>query len=261
MPGVDSDSDNGMELRDLLSDGEFPFRAPRIRPPAQNRVTAFHQLAKVFNDDPAVILQKLVDIAVEFCGADSSGISLEERGESGELRFRWVAVAGTFSQFLGGTTPRFFSPCGTTLERNRPQLYRVTRRYYDFLGIEAEPITDGMLIPWEANGVRGTIWAVSHRSREAFDIKDYELLDGVAEFVAIAIRQQIALREKQELAAYVAVTNELAHEINNPLQSVTNALYVADQSYEDPRRFVRIAAEELQRVTELVKRLLTTPAA
>jgi hypothetical protein len=49
----------------------------------------------------------------------------------------------------------------------RPHLYRVTKPYYDFLGVTAKPITDGMLIPWEADEIQGTIWAVSHTSEEA----------------------------------------------------------------------------------------------
>jgi signal transduction histidine kinase len=256
MHSVGENSETGMEMRDLLNDNAFRFRHPRIRPQTQNRFAVFHQLAEVFNGKPEVLLQKLVEIAVEFCGADSSGISLEEPNESGDLHFRWVAIAGSFSQFLNGTTPRFFSPCGTTLERNMPQLYRVTERYYDYLGIEAEPIADGILIPWVVDNVRGTIWAVSHRSREAFDFQDYQLLDGVAEFVAIAIRQQNAFRQKQELALNAALANELAHQINNPLQSVTNAIYIAEHA-SNPRQYVKVAARELQRVTELVKKLLT----
>ena len=92
---------------------------------------AYRTLAQVFADSPDVILQKLVETATSFCGADSAGISLEQTADSGERVFRWVAISGSFAGFLGGTTPRFFSPCGTTLDSARPQLYRVTKTYYD----------------------------------------------------------------------------------------------------------------------------------
>ena len=54
-----------------------------------------------------------------------------------------MAVAGSFSQYLNGTTPRFYSPCGTCLDRGVPQRYAVTEPYYNFLGITAQPIREG----------------------------------------------------------------------------------------------------------------------
>src|SRR5580698_4054986 len=157
-------SDPGMELHDLLSDREFLSRQDDSNR-AKKRFQALQMLAHVFTESPDVVLQKLVDIAVEFCGADSAGISLEELAEEGNPKFRWVAISGSFSQYVNGTTPRFFSPCGTCLSTGRPQHYRVTKPYYDFLGVVAEPITDGLLIPWTSDHSRGTIWAISHGSR------------------------------------------------------------------------------------------------
>jgi hypothetical protein len=101
-----------MHLSDLLSDKEFLNRSDDAQRAAR-RLEAFQIIANVFTAPPEVVLQKLVDVAVDFCGADSSGISLEETGEQGDPRFRWIAIAGTFSKYLHGTTPRFFSPCGT----------------------------------------------------------------------------------------------------------------------------------------------------
>ena len=185
------DAASGMELRDLLEDAEFPFRKKRVRKDIY--VTeAYRTLARVFAESPEAIFQNLVKAATTFCGADSAGISLEEGNcGDGEPKFRWIAVSGTFAPFLNGTTPRFFSPCGTTLNRGRAQLYRVNTAYYDYLGIKADPITDGILIPWQTSGMRGTIWAVSHRHREAFDIEDFKLIDGLADFAAIAIENRV----------------------------------------------------------------------
>ncbi len=177
----------GMELRDLLLDPEFPRRKKRRREPVSEG-DALRHLARVFADSPELILQSLVDLVVETCGADSSGISLEEKSETGEPRFRWAAVAGSFEAFLNGTTPRFFSPCGKCLDTGRAQLYRVTKPYYDYLGITAEPITDGLLIPWVNEEMRGTLWAVAHEREEAFDLIDYKLLNSLADFASMAVR-------------------------------------------------------------------------
>lgn len=248
-----------MELWDLLSDRDFRRRPERTQSGLQNSGDAFVRLAGVLFWDAKTVLQELVKVAVEFCGADASGISMEECVD-GQLRFRWVAIAGTFSEYLNGTTPRFFSPCGTTLARGRPQLYRVDQRYYDWLGISAPPIRDGMLIPWQVENTRGTIWAVSHGSPQTFDYRDYQLLDSIAQFVALAIQRQNAVRQQQEIAAYAELVNQLAHELNNPLQGATGALYLAEHD-DNSERYVKMAAHELQRVSEIVSRLVSLRAA
>lgn len=191
-------SDTGMELRDLLNDPEFIDRTGKKRD-YHEPFEALRRLTQVFAERPQDVLQELVNVAVSCCGADSAGISLAEPNESGEPTFRWIAISGSFEQYLGGRTPRFFSPCGTCLDRGRAQLYRVTKPYYDFLGVAAEPITDGMLIPWETDAIRGTIWAVSHSSHRAFEPQDYHLLRSLADFVGIILRQQ-AVEEKAKLA-------------------------------------------------------------
>jgi signal transduction histidine kinase len=182
-----------MELIDLLSDREFLDRGTSSSR-AVDRFEAFQILSRVFVDDPKVVLQKLVDVAVEFCGADSAGISLEESDDPVNPHFRWIAISGSFAQYLHGTTPRFFSPCGTCLSSGRPQHYRVSKPYYDFLGVTAEPINDGLLIPWTSDESKGTIWAVSHGSRQTFTPDDYRLLSTLADFVSISVR----LTERQQ---------------------------------------------------------------
>lgn len=189
--------ESGMELRDLLQDPEFPLRKNRVRQ-GTSAADAYRTIARVFADDPSVVLQHLVEAATTFCGADSAGISLEEGDDKGPRRFRWIAISGSFAPFLGGTTPRFFSPCGTTLDCGRAQLYRVGQSYYEFLGVKADPITDGILIPWRAGQVRGTLWVVSQRCREAFDIEDFKLIDGLAEFAALAVGNRFQKEKPQK---------------------------------------------------------------
>lgn len=254
--------DPGMELRDLLKDADFAARAQSPRNRDRN-ISALRGLARVFAEQPERVLQELVDLAVECCGADSAGISLEETSESGERIFRWVAISGSFAQYLHATAPRFFSPCGTCLDSGRPQLYRVTKPYYDFLGVSADEITDGMLIPWINETLRGTIWAVSHHSRETFQIEDYELLSSLADFASIALRhqhQQRALREREKEAALAAKANELAHLINNPLQSLTNTIYLAREGGADVQTLLEQAEDELTVLSGLVRKLLKRTA-
>lgn len=247
-----------MDLRDLLSDPEFRKRKKKGREEKRESL-ALRRLARVFAEKPEIVLQELVDIAVSYCGADSAGISLEEALESGERHFRWIVVSGEFKPYLNGTVPRHSSPCGTCLDSNRPQVCRVPKSYYDRVGQAAKPITDGVLIPWKSNEQSGTIWAVSHHSPEAFDLDDYTLLSSLADFASIAIRhqsQQQSLRKKEHEAASAETANELAHLINNPLQSLTNTIYLARRGGEDAVTYLEQASEDLSRLSALVNRLL-----
>ncbi len=63
-------------------------------------------LARAFVESPDTILQELVNAAVELCGADSSGISIEREDESDAEFYQWVATAGAYSGFLNATLPR-----------------------------------------------------------------------------------------------------------------------------------------------------------
>ncbi len=247
-----------MELRDLLSDRAFLSRTGKRRD-LQQPLDALRRITQVFATHPEDVLQELVNVAMTCCGADSAGISLEEPDQSGKPTFRWVAVAGSFSQYTEARTPRFFSPCGTCLDSGRPHLYRVTKPYYDFLGIIAKPITDGMLIPWEADQMRGTIWAVSHTSALAFERADYELLKSLSDYVAVIIRQQRAdekARQAAKAEASLERAHKMAHQINNPLQSLTNTLFLASQGGPATQSYIQSALVELASLSDRVRRLL-----
>jgi hypothetical protein len=247
--------DTGMHLRDLLADQDFIRREKNNRDPNRESV-ALRRLSRLFADKPESVLQELVDTAVKLCGADSSGISLEEP-ENGT--FRWIVVAGSFAPYLNGRTSRTYSPCGTCLDLGRPQLYSVTQPFYDHLGVTAEPILDGMLIPWSNEFMRGTLWAVSHNSNECFTSTDYELLNSLADFASIILRhqrQQEILRENERTRAAAEMANKLAHRINNPLQSLTNTLYLAQRGTGDIAPHLAQAAADLQILSRQVATLL-----
>ena len=247
--------DSGFVLRDLLTDREFTLRARKARN-ANRESMALRRLSRLFAESPETVLQALVDTAVEFCGAESAGISLEEP-EGGT--FRWIVVAGSFAQYLGGRTPRNYSPCGTCLDSGRAQLYRVTKPYYEYLGVTAEPIVDGMLIPWSNEFLRGTLWAVSHDSAEAFGPDDYELLNSLADFASIVLRHQHQnklLRESERTKGVAEMAHKLAHRINNPLQSLTNTIFLARNNQDNVGEYLAQAEADLQRLSQQVARLL-----
>lgn len=67
-----------------------------------------------------------------------------------------------------------------------------------------------------------------------------------------------ALRRSEKLAAVGQLASSIAHEINNPLEAVTNLIYLVRhaQSLEEVREFATQAEAELSRVAEIVTQTL-----
>lgn len=93
----------------------------------------------------------------------------------------------------------------------------------------------------------------------AFEPQDYELLKSLSDFAAIILCQQAAeklARRLERAEASSARAHQMAHQINNPLQSLTNTMYLARQGGPNAQAYVESAFEELNRLSERVKRLL-----
>jgi PAS domain S-box-containing protein len=87
-----------------------------------------------------------------------------------------------------------------------------------------------------------------------------EILGGVAVNTDVTQiqHQEEALRRSEKLAAVGQLASSIAHEINNPLESITNLLYLVrhSNSMEDVQQYAEIAQEELARVTEITLQTL-----
>jgi PAS domain S-box-containing protein len=70
--------------------------------------------------------------------------------------------------------------------------------------------------------------------------------------------QDEALRRSEKLAAVGQLASSIAHEINNPLESITNLLYLIRQSdtMKDVQHYTTLAQSELARVTEITLQTL-----
>ncbi len=266
MSAVDSiTADTGLEVIDLVEDASFAKRHLHERD-IVTQMEGMRRVARAFVDSPDTILQELVNAAVELCGADSSGISIQQETGRDEDYYHWVAAAGAYSGFLNAVLPRSPSACGVCLERGRPQLFRVTQRFFDLLGVEAPEVTDGILLPWNEGETRGTIFVMAHGRDEAFDGNDVRMMRVLADFVAMGVRhkrQQKQLMEQAMLGAAAGMANELAHRINNPLQSITNLVYLAAGGgvAGDARALADELSEPVQRLSVLAARLLSLPTA
>jgi hypothetical protein len=222
-------ADTGLEVLNLRDNATFADRRLHTRD-VSLQAEGMERLARAFVERPDTILQELVNAAVELCGADSAGISIEKEGGSDTEFYHWVATAGQYSGFLNAVLPRYPSACGLCLERGQAQHFRVGQRFFDILGVEAPLVTDGILLPWQVDDTRGTIFVMAHGRTEAFDGEDARMMQLLANFAAMGFRQQRQqkeLMEKERAAAAAAMANDLAHKINNPLQALTNQLYIA----------------------------------
>jgi two-component system NtrC family sensor kinase len=73
-------------------------------------------------------------------------------------------------------------------------------------------------------------------------------------------RSQEALRVAEHLAATGRLAHSIAHEINNPLEAVTNLLYLLQQEIDEGTRaseYLQIAERELARVSHITKQTLS----
>lgn len=71
-------------------------------------------------------------------------------------------------------------------------------------------------------------------------------------------RAEQALLQSEKIAAVGRLASSIAHEINNPLEAVTNLLYLAQRSAspQETRKYLTTAESELQRVSVIASRTL-----
>jgi hypothetical protein len=262
---IPESKDTGLEVIDILSDPQFALRKLHVRD-VSVQMAGLQRLARAFVENPETILQELVNTAVALCGADSAGISIEREDGTDKDFYHWVATAGAYSGFLNAILPRYPSACGVCLERGRPQLFRVSQRFFEILGVEAPLVTDGILLPWQAEGTRGTIFVMAHGRDEAFDSGDTRMMQMLADFATMGFRQQRQQKRliaQERAAAAASMANELAHKINNPLQSITNVIYLAARSETNPelRALATDLGGDIKKLSALVQQLLALPLA
>ncbi len=79
--------------------------------------------------------------------------------------------------------------------------------------------------------------------------------------ISVQKATEAALLEQEKLATATKLLNELAHNINNPLQSLTNLVYLAaeTQSGTDAKTLAQEMSSDLKRLSELVRKMLELP--
>jgi len=95
-------------------------------------------------------------------------------------------------------------------------------------------------------------------SRQALKADGSAILE-INRDITVQLRAEDALRKSERLAAMGRVAGIIAHEINNPLESITNTFYLLRQHPsldEEARYFAKLGEEELLRVSHITRQTL-----
>lgn len=244
------------DLDDVLITGALERRGRPARPQDEN--LALQKLMQCFAHNPELLVQRLVEICRELCGADSVGITMQELLPNGTQVYRWTTTAGPIDYLRGHAIEWDKNPCALVVKRGAAQLFQRPSRFYRGLFGLPAMIMEGLLVPWEVEGkILGAIWIMSHTKDKNFDGEHLRLTRSLAAFTTQALRIVEAEKSKRERESYrsaAAVANQLAHELNNPLQALTNTLALLDQKRN--AKVIRVARQQLDRMINLVKTIL-----
>jgi hypothetical protein len=214
------------------------LKARPSRPPnyeAEHRALAL--LAKEMAENPRNMLQKVVEMAVELCAADTAGISILE----GDV-FRWESLAGVLSPYLNNTLPRDASPCGVCIDQNATQLMYLPDRCFPALSVEPRAV-EALLVPFHHHGKPvGTVWIVAHTNQRKFDREDERIVRTLSGFAAAGWQLWKAFRTEAESSKkkdeFLAM---LGHELRNPLAAIVSANNVMQNVGIQEPKAVRVA--------------------
>ena len=172
-------------LEAVISTAELAWR-PTRPPDYRAESQALVELAEHMARTPQEILQRLVETALKLCHAGSAGVSIIE-DEHGLEIFRWHALTGALATHLWGTTPRYFSPCGTVVDTNAIQKMSNLELHYRYFAEVKPTVVEALLIPFTVEGKTvGTIWVVTHDSTHQFDAEDARLIADLGKFASAA---------------------------------------------------------------------------
>jgi signal transduction histidine kinase len=227
---------------------------------AEIEIESLRKLAQKFSTDSSDLLTATVETVCELCGADSSGITVTDALPDGSEGLRWIATTGRIQELGLQELPRQYSPCGTVLDRNSPQLFSYPGHYFTYIE-NSWDVVELLLVPWEVGvATRGTLWAVMQNDSRKFNREDLRVLQTLVVFAGAAVARnemEHSRRSQESIASAARVANELAHAVNNPLQALTNSLYLVDAGSTE---HLQDAKQELERLNSLVGEILQSSA-
>ena len=236
-------------LDDVVINAELRYR-PSRPPDYKAERDALIELSHTMADAPQMILQKLVETALDLCRAETAGISLLQN-HGGEEEVGWEALTGVHARRIS-TMPRHASPCGTTMNRNTTQ--RRAERVFPALKL-VPPVVEGLVIPFHVAGKPiGTLWVVAHKEHRKFDCEDERNVRTLAQFASAAWQLWNA---RATAEAAVESEHERSSELATANQRLQSQVSERERAEEDLRQLI----EELEtRAEERTSDLVTANA-
>jgi len=215
MAEVNDHGTSATSIDEVLITPELAVR-PSRSPDYEAQSQAILDLADELRTNPGGVLQKVAQLAMKLCGADSAGISILEKGAPSEI-FRWRAIAGGFAHNLHGSLPRDSSPCGTVVAQNRVLLFNQPERFYPELRGVLPRIYEPLVAPWPLEGTPGgTLWVLAHSPEHRFDAEDARIVEILARFASGAYQTVLALERAR--ASQADLEKRLQDEPNDPVR-------------------------------------------
>ena len=212
------------------------FQRPARAPDLTIELDAYRELSALMTVDPVAAIQRFLDLSVELCpAAGSAGLSEISEDSEGAPIFLWTAMSGAFARYVGGTTPRDFSPCGLCLDQHHTILLDRPARVFTYFD-DAEPeIVEGLIVPLYDTGKRpiGTLWVTSHEQGGEFDATDARIMEQLAVQLVLAIklrRKAAVLVELEEVVRDKDVlVQEVRHRVKNMIQMTSGLLRLQER--------------------------------
>lgn len=193
-------SHTSVGLNAVLTTDELGRRSARS-PDYAAEARALADLAGTLAEHPRALLQRLSELAMELCRADSAGVSILEQSD-GPGVFRLYAIAGEFAHSRWSTIARDASPSGVVLERDTPLLFAYPERHFPYPVAVDPPIAEMLLVPFHTEGQPvGTVWVIAHTPDHQFDSEDARRLTSLSRFAAAAWQTVAALDAAQTAKA------------------------------------------------------------
>ena len=149
----------------------------------ETEARALRLLVQALAADPLGLFQKIADVALEVCRADSAGVAVVE--PDGAV-MRWHAVSGALAANAKATMP-WQARSRDVMGQHRVLLFKDPAGMFPELRDVEPPFYESLVASWDIGGQPvGTLWAIAHSPNRHFDAEDARLLSVLAPFGAAA---------------------------------------------------------------------------
>lgn len=214
------------------------------------------------------LFSEILDAAIELTDASFGTLQILEDGVLRLVAHR--AVSPEFVGFFREVSHATPAVCSAAFRSNArviiedvasDELFKGTESREVLLraGIRAVQSTPLIGISGELMGMLSTHFRFRHRPPDRA-LRYLDLLAGRAAILVEQVKTAEIQRRAEKLAAHNHMANMLAHEINNPAQALTNILTLLsyhDGVRADAQELVRLGQEQLNRLSEDVRKLLS----